>query len=34
MVLEIAAQPNNGGAAPAKPPITMFYGVALFRYTV
>ena len=26
--------PKSGGAAPAKPPITIFCGVALFRKTV
>ena len=26
-----AVQPSNGGAAPARPPITIFCGVALFK---
>ena len=34
MVFEIEDQPKSGGAAPAKPPITIFCGVALLRYTV
>ena len=29
-----AVQPSNGGAAPARPPITIFCGVARFKYTV
>ncbi|MNI82046.1 hypothetical protein D3C73_1387180 [compost metagenome] len=29
-----ATQPSNGGAAPAKPPMTMFCGVARLRKPV
>ena len=29
-----AAQPSNGGAAPAIPPITMFCGVSRLRHAV
>ncbi|MCY1460679.1 hypothetical protein D9M71_782560 [compost metagenome] len=30
----IATQPSSGGAAPARPPITMFCGVARLRKPV
>ena len=31
MVFDTDDHPNKGGAAPANPPITIFWGVALFK---